>query len=118
MCNVELNPLSAEALTEEGATHSEASEISGSSMLRLPRGGYYVRTSLGSIQIGIPPETIKDVMGLALDVPVAYVLPVELFDRRRGISIAEFEFPAYYNYFLLKRRCRLVVRSRDIEERV
>lgn len=66
----------------------------------------------------MPPETIKDVMELALDVPVAYVLPRELFDRRRGISVAEFEFPAYYNFFLLKRRCRLVVISRDVERRV
>lgn len=68
--------------------------------------------------MGIPPETIKDVMALALDVPFAYVLPRELFDRRRGLSVAEFEFPAYYNYFLLKRRCRLVVFSREIERRV
>ena len=84
----------------------------------LPRGGHYVRTSAGAVQIGIPPETIKDVMELALDVPVAYVLPRELFDRRRGLSVAEFEFPAYYNFFLLKRRCRLVVLSRDVERRV
>src|SRR4051794_29920818 len=86
--------------------------------LGLPRGGSYVRTSVGPVQIGIPPETIKDVMELKLDVPVAYVLPRELFDRRRGLSVAEFEFPAYYNFFLLKRRCRLVVFSSDIERRV
>jgi CRP-like cAMP-binding protein/ribonuclease BN (tRNA processing enzyme) len=86
--------------------------------LALPRGGSYVRTSVGAIQIGIPPETIKDVMELKLDVPVAYVLPRELFDRRRGLSVAEFEFPAYYSFFLLKRRCRLVVLSHDVERRV
>lgn len=84
----------------------------------LPRGGYYVRTTAGPIQVGIPPETIKDVMELKLDVPAAYVLPRELFDRRRGLSVAEFEFPAYYSFFLLKRRARLVVASRDIERRV
>lgn len=86
--------------------------------LALPRGGHYVRTSAGAVQIGIPPETIKDVMELGLDVPVAYVLPRELFDRRRGLSVAEFEFPTYYSFFLLKRRCRLVVLSRDVERRV
>lgn len=84
----------------------------------LPRGGYYVKTSAGPIQIGIPPETIKDVMGLKLDVPIAYVLPRELFDRRRGLSVAEFEFPSYYSFFLLKRQCRLVVLSKDVERRV
>lgn len=86
--------------------------------LALPRGGYYVRTSAGPIQIGMPPETIKDVMGMKLDVPVAYVLPRDLFDRRRGLSVAEFEFPAYYSFFLLERRCRLVALSSDIERRV
>jgi CRP-like cAMP-binding protein/phosphoribosyl 1,2-cyclic phosphodiesterase len=86
--------------------------------LALPRGGYYVRTSAGPLQIGMPPETIKDVMELKLDVPVAYVLPLELFDRRRGLSVAEFEFPAYYSFFLLKRRCRLVVADLDVERRV
>ncbi|MDB4945484.1 MAG: cyclic nucleotide binding protein [Labilithrix sp.] len=84
----------------------------------LPRGGYYVRTSAGPVQIGMPPETIKDVMEHKLDVPVAYVLPRELFDRRRGLSVAEFEFPAYYSFFLLKRRCRLVVLDDDVERRV
>ena len=86
--------------------------------LALPRGGYYVRTSAGPIQIGMPPETIKDVMELKLDVPIAYVLPRDLFDRRRGLSVAEFEFPAYYSFFLLKRRCRLVVLNQDVERRV
>jgi len=84
----------------------------------LPRGGYYVPTSRGPVQIGMPPETIKDVMELALDVPMAYVLPRDLFDRRRGLSVAEFEFPAYYSFFVLKRRCRLVVLDRDVERRV
>ncbi|MBX3230023.1 MAG: cAMP/cGMP-dependent 3',5'-cyclic-AMP/GMP phosphodiesterase [Labilithrix sp.] len=84
----------------------------------LPRGGYYVTTSAGAIQVGMPPETIKDVMELKLSVPIAYVLPRELFDRRRGLSVAEFEFPAYYSFFLLKRRCRLVVPNLDVERRV
>ena len=88
------------------------------SWIALPRGGYYVRTSAGPVQIGIPPETIKDVMEHKLDVPIAYVLPRDLFDRRRGLSVAEFEFPAYYSFFLLKRRCRLVVLNRDVERRV
>ena len=52
-------------------------------LMQLPRGGYYIRTSAGPIQFGVPPETIKDVMSLKLDVPVMYVLPQELFDRLR-----------------------------------
>ncbi|MBX3260851.1 MAG: cAMP/cGMP-dependent 3',5'-cyclic-AMP/GMP phosphodiesterase [Labilithrix sp.] len=102
--------------SEQRGPSSGPSTSSG--WIALPRGGYYVRTSAGAVQIGVPPETIKDVMELRLDVPVAYVLPRELFDRRRGLSVAEFEFPAYYSFFLLKRRCRLVVLSRDVERRV
>lgn len=92
--------------------------LATSSTVALPRGGTYVRTRAGAVQVGMPPETIKDVMELRLDVPVAYVLPLELFDRRRGLSVAEFEFPAYYSFFLLKRRCRLVALDRDVERRV
>jgi phosphoribosyl 1,2-cyclic phosphodiesterase len=88
------------------------------SPIALPRGGTYLRTRAGAVQIGLPPETIKDVMEMRLDVPTAYVLPLELFDRRRGLSVAEFEFPAYYSFFLLKRRCRLVALDRDVERRV
>jgi CRP-like cAMP-binding protein/phosphoribosyl 1,2-cyclic phosphodiesterase len=88
------------------------------SVIQLPRGGTYVRTSAGAIQFGIPPETIKDAMAMQLDVPIAWVVPHELFARRRGISIAEFEFPAYYNFFVLKRRVRLVVDDAGIEQRV
>ena len=92
--------------------------LATSSTVALPRGGTYVRTRAGAVQVGMPPETIKDVMELRLDVPIAYVLPLELFDRRRGLSVAEFEFPAYYSFFLLKRRCRLVALDRDVERRV
>lgn len=98
-----------------GDPRSAKTSIGG---LTLPRGGHYVRTSSGPVQIGVPPETIKDILELKLDVPVAYVLPRDLFDRRRGLSVAEFEFPTYYSFFLLKRRCRLVVLSSDVERRV
>lgn len=54
--------------------------------------------------MGIPPETIKDSMDLGLPVPQYYVMPPETFCRNLGnslgINVAEFEFPAYYNFFL------------------
>jgi CRP-like cAMP-binding protein/phosphoribosyl 1,2-cyclic phosphodiesterase len=83
----------------------------------LSRGGTYVSTGSGPVQIGIPAETIKDCLGKGLDVPQTYVLPHALFDARRGRSMAEFEFPAYYNYFILKRRVRLVVESAAVAAR-
>lgn len=89
-----------------------------SAVISLPRGGVYVPTSKGPVQFGIPPETIKDSMALKLPVPTVYVLPHELFHRRRGLNVAECEFPAYYNFFLLKRRIRLVVDDASVEARV
>ena len=70
----------------------------------LPRGGTIVRTAVGLVQFGAPPETIKDSIGLGLGVPTIYVLPTAWFSRRRGVTCAELEFPAYYNYFLHGRK--------------
>lgn len=105
-------------MTDHASSPHLPAVLSRGEATELPRGGYYVKTSAGAIQFGMPPETVKDVMGLGLDVPVLYVLPRELFDRRRGLSVAEFEFPAYYNFFLLKRRARLGVDDRSVEGRV
>lgn len=84
----------------------------------LPRGGWYIKTSAGPIQVGLPPETIKDSMAAGLAVPTLYVLPRHLFDRRRGVNVAECEFPAYFNFFALKRKIRLLVNSEADERRV
>ena len=84
----------------------------------LPRGGTYVPTSAGAVQVGIPPETIKDVMAQKLALPELYVVPRKLFDQKRGLSVAEFEFPAYYSFFLLKRKAKLLVESADVEARI
>lgn len=80
-----------------------------SKQVRLPRGGVYVTTPGGAVQIGVPPETIKDSMALQSTIPAVFVVPPDLFERRRGLSLAEIEFPAYFNYFVLKRRARMVV---------
>lgn len=71
---------------------------------RLPRGGYVVPTSAGYIQFGSPPETIKDTMTLPQEVPRIFVLPGELFHVDKGISVAELEFPIYFNHFLKQKK--------------
>ena len=83
----------------------------------LPRGGVVVNTSAGPIQFGCPPETIKDHMALELTVPTHYVVPRERFDRVRGVNVSEVEFPAYYNFFILKRTVNLIT-DRDGEQRL
>jgi CRP-like cAMP-binding protein len=73
----------------------------------LSRGGVVVKTSAGLLQVGIPPETIKDTMRLPEGVPQVFVLARELFDYDRGVSVAEVEFPIFYHYFI--RRSRAVI---------
>jgi len=89
----------------------------------LPRGGISVETeAVGRVQFGIPPETIKDSMRLGLSVPAVYIVPVERFCREMGpalgVNLAEFEFPAYFNYFVYKKRCTLVVDSEEAERNI
>ena len=85
-------------------------------MIHLPRGGTVVSTCAGDIQFGIPPETIKDSMKLGLSVPTYFVILGEMFDRQAGLNMAEFEFPAYFNFFVLKRRVTLICMP-DLEAR-
>jgi CRP-like cAMP-binding protein/ribonuclease BN (tRNA processing enzyme) len=73
-------------------------------VLQLPRGGTIVQTSIGAVQFGAPPETIKDALAAGLEVPAIFVMPSSWFSRRRGITVAELEFPVYYNYFILGRK--------------
>jgi len=74
----------------------------------LPRGGVVVKTSAGAIQVGVPPETIKDTMRSPDGVPPVFVLTRELFDYDRGVSVAEVEFPIFYHYFIRKSRVVIV----------
>jgi len=66
----------------------------------LPRGGVLVDTPAGYIQFGSPPETIKDTMTLPNGIPNIFVLPEKLFTWDKGISVAEIEFPIYFNFFI------------------
>lgn len=82
-------------------------------VIHLTRGGYYVRTKAGPVQVGMPPETIKDSLSRGLTLPTNFVIPKERFDLDKGINLAEFEFPAYYNFFILRKRVNLIT-TREI----
>ena len=86
--------------------------------ISLSKGGIIVQTSAGNIQFGIPPETVKDSMMLGLDVPEYFIIPKEVFDWSDGISLMEFEFPIYYNFFLRKQTKTKLLCSASIENRV
>ena len=80
-------------------------------MIELPRGGYLVQTPAGYVQFGSPPETIKDTMKLPEGVPEIFVLPEKMFNWIKGISIAEIEFPLYWNYFIRKKKTLIICRE-------
>jgi len=86
-------------------------------VIDLPRGGTIVKTPQGDIQFGIPPETIKDSMKLGITVPTYFVILGEMFDRQVGLNMAEFEFPAYFNFFCLKKKVTLIC-MKDMEQRI
>ena len=80
----------------------------GDAIVHLPRGGIIVPITGGSIQLGIPPETIKDSMRLEGGVPATFIVPQFMFGLSAGISLAELEFPIYFNFFVRKSKARIV----------
>ncbi|OQA19673.1 MAG: Cyclic nucleotide-binding domain protein [bacterium ADurb.Bin363] len=82
----------------------------------LPRGGVIARTSAGFIQVGATPETIKDTMLRESDVPQIYLLPERLFSFENGISVADFEFPIYYNFYLKNRKTFILGTEEDLKK--
>ncbi len=82
----------------------------------LKRGGYLVNTPIGVIQIGSPPETIKDTMVMENGVPEIFVLSSELFNWIKGISVAEIEFPLYFNFFIKKKRTLIVCQKQQYDQ--
>ncbi len=86
-------------------------------VIELMRGGYVVKTSAGPIQLGVPPETIKDTMATDVGVPQTYILPQQLFSVERAISLADLEFPIYYNFFIKQQRI-VVICEEDQKERM
>jgi len=77
-------------------------------IMHLPRGGYIVDTSIGYIQFGSPPETIKDSMILEKSTPRIFVLPKHTFHHEKGISVGELEFPIYFNYFIRQKKTYII----------
>ena len=79
-----------------------------SQIFKLPRGGCVVITPAGPIQFGIPPETIKDSINLGFEIPQYYVIPRSRWDKMFHLSVAEFKFPAYFNFFIKKKKITLI----------
>lgn len=84
-------------------------------VIKLPRGGNLIKMPCGCVQVGAPPETIKDSLKIIGDVPDTFVIPNKMFSIERGVSLADTEFPAYYNFFLKRRPIKLIGHKRQIE---
>ncbi len=81
----------------------------GAEIIPLPRGGFLVTTSMGGVQFGIPPETIKDTMGKG--VPEIFVVPRHMFSMENGVSLADLEFPIYFHYFFQNKKIQVICTS-------
>jgi len=90
------------------AVRAELLQDDPPTVIKLPRGGYYIKMTGTPVQVGLPPETIKDCMNLKLDLPRYYVIPKERFNRKAGLNVAEFEFPAYFNFFVKRSRLNII----------
>ncbi len=101
-----------EALKQEALSHNQNKDLidklNKDKVTYLKRGGCFVTTKDGPIQFGLPPETVKDYLANGLEVPVHYILPTKRFDKKYGINVAEFEFPAYFNFFIRKKQVNLI----------
>ncbi|MCA9790396.1 MAG: cyclic nucleotide-binding domain-containing protein [Candidatus Eremiobacteraeota bacterium] len=80
----------------------------------LERGGVLVEWGDFHLQVGAYPETIKDTMARDPGVPQLYLLPDQLFDVPLGVSVAELEFPLYYNYYIRGQKLRFVCRRSQL----
>lgn len=90
---------------------------SDTKFLNLPRGGCVIFTKIGPIQFGIPPETVKDSLDLNIEIPTYYIVPSSKWDKIFNISVAEFEFPAYFNFFIKKKKINLIC-TKEMEKSI
>lgn len=87
-------------------------------ILYLEKGGLQVKTRIGSIQYGIPPETLKDSLNQGFSVPEYYIIFKRKFDFADGINLMEFEFPVYYNFFLRKQNRTKMICDRHTRQQI
>ena len=74
-------------------------------------------TPIGALQLGSPPDTLKDTLPHKDGVPRIIILPRQLVDVRRGIAHADLEFPIYWNLFA-QRRPLIVVGTAEQRDRI
>ncbi len=43
-----------------------------------------------------------------MEVPTYFIIPTKRFNKKLGINFAEFEFPAYFNFFVKRRKVTLI----------
>ena len=67
--------------------------------------------------VPVPPNTIKDTMGTGRTVPQIYVVTRHMFDRHKGVNVAEVEFPAYFSFFIKQKKVTFIVED-GVEERI
>ena len=105
--------------TLEKIRHSLSSSqiVSLENVTELLRGGWVVKTKIGNVQVGLPPETVKDSIVQQIDIPNIFIIPTRHYCKVTFINVAEFEFPSYFNFFVKRKRVKLVC-TPDQEEKI
>lgn len=93
----------------------EHSHLAPGTITKLKKGGVIISTKIGDIQFGMPPETLKDALQAGLPVPTIYILPTQRFDKEKAVCCAEFEFPAFYNFFVCKKGISVITDKKGEE---
>lgn len=75
-----------------------------------------INTSIGRIQYGVPPETVKDSIASNFAVAEYFIVPSDQFDFIKGISLMELEFPVYYNYFFKRKKTTIICEKEMVDK--
>ena len=100
--------------------------------IQLSRGGICIRRlniddskspDFLNLQIGSPPETIKDTLNnpeWPVGVPRDFIVPERLIDPRSIVTLGDLEFPGYYHYFIRpeKQNIRVHLNSEEQAEQL
>lgn len=65
----------------------------------------------------MPPETVKDCITMKIAVPNIFIVPSQRFNRERFLNVCEFEFPAYFNFFVTRKKI-IMICTREEEEKL
>lgn len=75
-----------------------ARDFKSEEVLKLKCGASLVRTPAGWIQFGLPPGFLSELLSQDHEIPTYFIIPTIRFHKKYAVNLADFAYPAYYNY--------------------